>query len=120
MDEKIFHGLSCTSIKTTQFDIQKCITWPKKFGKGRGGEGREGGREGWSEAWDKAFMDFRLRLRRLNTLVKLNNIYILFLILNFFHFPFMVVSFSYAFGCSLIFFVDIVNFLVEYFCLRMF
>jgi hypothetical protein len=37
MDEKIFHGLSCTSIKTIQFDIQNGITWPKKCGKGREG-----------------------------------------------------------------------------------
>ncbi len=65
MDEKIFHGLNCTSIKTTQFDIKKCITWPKKFGKVRGG-----GREGWNETWDKASMDLKLRLRKLNTLVK--------------------------------------------------
>lgn len=114
MDEKIFHGLSCTSINTTQFDIQNGITWPKKFGKGREG------RERWSEAWDKASMDFRLRLRRLNTLVKTK--YHLHLVSYFilFHFPFTVVSVSYSFGCSLIFFVDIVNFLVKYFCLRMF
>jgi hypothetical protein len=32
-DEKVNHGLSYTSIKTTQANIWKCIVWPKEFRK---------------------------------------------------------------------------------------
>jgi hypothetical protein len=38
MDEKMAHGLSCTSINIVQIDIQKCNVLPKKFGK----EGKNG------------------------------------------------------------------------------
>ncbi len=38
MDDKMAHGLSCTSIKIVQIDIQKCNVLPKKFGK----EGKNG------------------------------------------------------------------------------
>jgi hypothetical protein len=34
IDEKVAHGLSYASIKTTQADIKKCITWPKTFWEG--------------------------------------------------------------------------------------
>jgi hypothetical protein len=40
MDEKMAHGLSCTSIKIVQIDIQKCNVLPKKFGE----EGKNGGK----------------------------------------------------------------------------
>ncbi len=45
-----------TSIKNSQFDIQKCITWPKKFGKGR-------------QKWNKECMDARIDPKKLNTLL---------------------------------------------------
>jgi hypothetical protein len=56
-NEKVSHGLSYASISTVEVDIQKCITWPKKFGKGR-------------FTWDKACMDSSLRPRKLSTHVK--------------------------------------------------
>jgi hypothetical protein len=34
-DDKVAHGLSYAFINSAQVDIHKCITWPKKFGKGR-------------------------------------------------------------------------------------
>jgi hypothetical protein len=33
--EKVCKDLMYVSVKSTQGDLQKCITWPKKFGKGR-------------------------------------------------------------------------------------
>ncbi len=38
MDEKMAHGLSCTSIKIVQIDIKKSNVLPKKFGM----EGKDG------------------------------------------------------------------------------
>jgi hypothetical protein len=35
VDEKICKGLKYISIKTAQFDLHKCITWPKKSRKGK-------------------------------------------------------------------------------------
>jgi hypothetical protein len=40
-------GLSYTPIKTIQSAIRKCITWPKKLGKG-------------TQTWDKVYIDYRL------------------------------------------------------------
>jgi hypothetical protein len=34
-EEKVCKNLKHISIKSTQSNLQKCITWPKKFGKGR-------------------------------------------------------------------------------------
>jgi hypothetical protein len=34
-EKKVCKNLKHISIKSTHFDLQKCITWPKKFGKGR-------------------------------------------------------------------------------------
>jgi hypothetical protein len=44
-------------IKSAQSDLQKCITWPKKFGKGK-------------QEWTKACIDFRIHPKKLNTFVK--------------------------------------------------
>ncbi len=44
-------------MKLGQFDIQKCITWPKVFSKGQ-------------QAWNKACINFGLRPKKLNMLVK--------------------------------------------------
>jgi len=32
-DEKVCRRLKCVSIKSTQTNFQKCITWPKKYDK---------------------------------------------------------------------------------------
>jgi hypothetical protein len=32
MDEKVYKGFKCVSIKSTHVDMQKCI-WPKKLGR---------------------------------------------------------------------------------------
>ncbi len=50
-------GLNYTSIKVIQGAIQKCITWPKNLGKGR-------------QTWHRAYIDFGLRLMKLNTFMK--------------------------------------------------
>jgi hypothetical protein len=55
--EKICKNLRHISIKLAQFDLQKCITWPKKSTKGK-------------HEWTKACNDSRIRLRKLNTLVQ--------------------------------------------------
>ncbi len=51
-------GLSYAFIKDVQGAIQKCITWLKKSGKGR-------------QAWDKAYINYKLRPRKLNMLMKI-------------------------------------------------
>jgi hypothetical protein len=56
-DEKVAHGLLYASIKSTQVDVQKHITWPKKSDKGQ-------------QAWEKPCMDFGLNPHKLNTPVK--------------------------------------------------
>ena len=56
-DEKVCRGNAYVSIRTAQADIQKCITWPKKSGKGR-------------QEWEKACIDAGMRPRKLNTPVK--------------------------------------------------
>jgi hypothetical protein len=33
VDEKVYRGLKHVFIKFAQVDLQKCIIWPKKFGK---------------------------------------------------------------------------------------
>jgi hypothetical protein len=35
IDEKICKGLKYVFVKTTQSNLQKCITWSKKLGKGK-------------------------------------------------------------------------------------
>jgi hypothetical protein len=57
-NDKMCIGLSYAFIKDVQGAIQKCITWPKKSGKGK-------------QAWDKACIDFKIRPRKLNTHVKI-------------------------------------------------
>jgi len=48
------YSLNYTFIKSIQVSIQKCITWSKKFNKGK-------------QAWDKACIDFKLNPKKLNT-----------------------------------------------------
>ncbi len=45
------------SIKLAQPNLQKCITWPNFFLKGR-------------QEWNKACIDSQIRPRKLNTLIK--------------------------------------------------
>jgi hypothetical protein len=40
-------------IKSTQANLQKCITWPKKFGKGR-------------HEWNKACVETSIHPKKLN------------------------------------------------------
>jgi len=35
IEENNCKNLKHISIKSTKFDLQKCIIWPKKFGKGK-------------------------------------------------------------------------------------
>ncbi len=55
--KKVYENLKHISIKSTQFDLQKCMTWLKKYGKGR-------------HEWNKVCIDFGIRLRKLNTPIK--------------------------------------------------
>ncbi len=54
IDDKIAYNLNYAFIKSTQANIQKCITWPKKSSKSK-------------QTWDKACIDFRLNPKKLNT-----------------------------------------------------
>jgi hypothetical protein len=56
---KDFFGKSLKHIfiKLAQFNSQKCITWPKKFGKGK-------------HEWNKTCIDSRICPRKLNNLLK--------------------------------------------------
>ncbi len=56
--KKICKNLKYVSIKSTKFDIQKFVTWPKKFGKGR-------------QEWMKNYIEYKIQPRTLNTLVKI-------------------------------------------------
>jgi hypothetical protein len=47
----------CKHIKSIEVNLQKCITWRKKFGKGR-------------QEWNKACFEIGIGPRKLNTLVK--------------------------------------------------
>jgi hypothetical protein len=49
--------LKYVSIKFAQANLQKCITWFKKFGKGR-------------QEWNKACSEIGIRPKKLNILVK--------------------------------------------------
>ncbi len=50
--------LKYVSIKFAQADLQKCITWRKKSGKGR-------------HEWNKACVETNIHQRKLNILVKI-------------------------------------------------
>ncbi len=54
LNDKVAHGLTYASINVFQANIQKCITWLKKFGKGK-------------QVWDNTCIDFGLRPRKLST-----------------------------------------------------
>ncbi len=34
-NEKVCKNLKLVSIKSTQLDLQRCITWPKRYGNGK-------------------------------------------------------------------------------------
>jgi len=57
-NDKMCIGLSYSFIKDVQGAIQKCITWSKKSSKGK-------------QAWDKAYIDSKLRPRKLNMPMKI-------------------------------------------------
>ncbi len=56
-NEKVCRNFKFISIKSTNSYLQKCITWPKKLGKGR-------------QEWNKACSNSNLPPRKLNTPVK--------------------------------------------------
>jgi hypothetical protein len=58
-----------TSIKNAQSNNKKCITWPKKFGKGR-------------QKWNKECMDARIDPRKLHT--PINTMLVFLCKLNFY------------------------------------
>jgi hypothetical protein len=55
--EKACKDLKYVSFKSTQTYLQKCITWLKKFGKGR-------------QEWNKACVETSIHPKKLNTPVK--------------------------------------------------
>jgi hypothetical protein len=57
-DEKATCGLPYAFIKSTQVDVHKCITWPKKSNKGQ-------------QAWEKACVDSSFIPHKLNTHVNM-------------------------------------------------
>jgi hypothetical protein len=57
IEKKICKNLKFIFVKSTEFDIQKCVTWPRKSGKGR-------------QEWSNACTDMEFQPRKLNTLVK--------------------------------------------------
>jgi hypothetical protein len=56
--KKVCKIFKYVSIKSTQFNLQKCITWPRHFGKSK-------------YEWNKACTEFEIHPRKLNTLVKI-------------------------------------------------
>ncbi len=56
-DDKVCKNLKYVSIKSTQVDLKKCITWPKKFGKGH-------------QEWNKTCIEVSLKPKKLNILMK--------------------------------------------------
>jgi hypothetical protein len=60
------------SIKFVGVDMQKCITWPKKFGEGHQG-------------WNKIYIEVSLRPQKLNIPLKIRLV-MFFVILLLFHF----------------------------------
>jgi len=62
IDEKVDVGLISTFIKAIQSIIQKCSTWPKKSNKGK-------------QAWEKTCIEFGLRPKTVNTLMKTRYIF---------------------------------------------
>jgi hypothetical protein len=58
VNEKVAIGLPFAFIKA----IQKCITWLKKFNKGK-------------QAWEKTCIEFGLRPKKFNTLMKIRYIF---------------------------------------------
>jgi hypothetical protein len=56
-NDKVCKNLKYVFIKSTYANLQKCITWPKKFGK-------------CHKKWKRACIEASLRPKKLNTLVK--------------------------------------------------
>lgn len=56
-NENVCKGLKYVSIKLTQFDLQKCITWPKKSCQGK-------------QEWNKPCVDSNFPKRKLNIPIK--------------------------------------------------
>jgi len=63
-NDKVYRNLKYVSIKSTQVNLQKCITWPKRLGKDH-------------QEWNKACIEASLRAKNLNILVKMKLVLIL-------------------------------------------
>ncbi len=84
-------GLPTMSIKSVQVDIfQKCIIQPKKFEKGR-------------QAWEQACIDFRLKPKKLNTVVKTRHVSCPFFIKKLLNFFVCILFFFFSFICFCVF-----------------
>ncbi len=75
-DNKVVHAFHYASIKTTQANVQKCITWLKKSDKGK-------------QTWETVCVDSSLNPRKLNTFMKMRY-------MKFFH-PFVFFSTCWIF-----------------------
>jgi hypothetical protein len=69
---EIFCNLKYAFIKFVEVDLQKCITWPKKFGEGH-------------QEWNKIYSEVNLRPKKLNVPLKIRSV-MFFVILLLFHF----------------------------------
>jgi hypothetical protein len=74
MDEKVCKDLTYVCIKIAQGYLQKCITWPKRFGNGR-------------QEWNKACVEYILMKRRQVILiwyiVTMKKIYVAIFVISF-------------------------------------
>jgi hypothetical protein len=58
-------NLEYVFIRSTQIDLYKCITWPKKIGKGR-------------QEWNTTYVEINIHLRKLSTPMKIINFFLNF------------------------------------------
>jgi hypothetical protein len=72
IDEKVCKNLKYAFIKFVEIDLQKCITWPKKFGEGH-------------QEWNKIYIEVSLKPKNLNIPLKIRLV-MFFVILLLFHF----------------------------------
>ncbi len=57
VEEKVCKDSKYVCVKCVQVDLQKCISWHKKSGKGK-------------QEWNKAYVETGICPRKLNTLMK--------------------------------------------------
>jgi hypothetical protein len=57
IEKKVYRNLKYVSIKSAQANLQKCIIWPKKSGKGR-------------HEWNKVCLETKIQPKKLNIPIK--------------------------------------------------